>query len=166
MDSAIKRTRRYFEDEFIIGAVEPGQITGTLDMLDFHEMTAAVNIGGPISLLVAFSFEQGLLDALYRHMTADFIVPVDEEAQYREAVAAEIVNIVVGNCTTDLQQQNQGVSMSTPEILDKEKLIQRMKGAVFSCQNLNSEFGRVGINLVGQKEVFDDENHYEKWGTP
>jgi len=160
--ATLARTRRYFEEELSITVTDVSQSRGDIEMLAIHDLTAIVGVGGPVNLLVAFSFEQGLVDALYERMTADIVVPPGEEEMYRGSAAAEIVNTIIGNCTADFQQQDHGIALTPPVILDKAKHIQRMKNAVFMSRTLDTEFGRVDINLVGPTELFDVTLDYVK----
>ena len=160
--STLARTRSYFEEEFGIGVTDVSQDHGDIEMLEIHDLTAIVGVGGRVNLLVAFSFEQRLVDALYERMTADIDVPAGEEDLYRGSAAAEIVNTIIGNCTADFQQRDHGIALTPPVILDKAKHIQRMKNAVFMSRALDTAFGRVDINLVGPTELFDGNLDYVK----
>jgi len=160
--SILARTRRHFEEEFGIGVTDVSQDRGNIEMLEIHDLTAIVGVGGPVNLLIAFSFEQRLVDALYARMTADIEVPPGEEDLYRGSAAAEIVNTIIGNCTADFQEREHGISLTPPVILEKAKHIRRMKNAVFMSRSLDTEFGRVDINLVGPTELFDGSLNYVK----
>jgi CheY-specific phosphatase CheX len=160
--ATLARTRSYFEEEFGINVIDVSQNRGNIEMLAIHDLTAIVGVGGTVNLLVAFSFEQTLVDALYDRMTADIEVPPGEEELYRGSAAAEIVNTIIGNCTADFQQRDHGISLTPPVILDTAKHIQRMKNAVFMSRALDTEFGRVDINLVGPTELFDVNLDYVK----
>lgn len=160
--SILARTRSYFDEEFGIKVIEldPGLDKGKTDTLDIHGLTAVVGVGGPVSLLIAFSFEEHLVDVLYTRMTADIEVPAGEEEQYRGSVAAEIINTIIGNCTADLQQRDHAISLTPPMILDHVKHIHRMQNVVFVNRSLKTEYGCVDINLVGPGELFDNSLNY------
>jgi CheY-specific phosphatase CheX len=158
--STLARTRSYFEEEFGIEVTDVSPNQGDIEMLAIHDLTAIVGVGGRVNLLVAFSFEQSLVDVLYERMTADIEIPPGEEELYRGSAAAEIVNTIIGNCTADFEQHDHGIALTPPVILDKAKHIQRMKDAVFISRTLNTEFGHVDINLVGPTELFDDTLDY------
>jgi CheY-specific phosphatase CheX len=162
--SILARTRSYFDEEFGIAVAEtdPDQNIGKIETLDIHGLTAVVGVGGPVSLLIAFSFEQHLVDALYARMTAEIEVPPGEEEQYRGSVAAEIINTIIGNCTADLQQSDQAISLTPPMILDHVKHIHRMQNVVFISRSLETDYGCVDINLVGPGELFDTSLNYVK----
>jgi CheY-specific phosphatase CheX len=136
MQSAIGRTRSYFESEFCISGTDVDTGGGDLDSLTLLDMTAIIGMGGRINLLIAFSFQDGLINALYQRMTEGMEVQPDEVEMYREAAAGEVVNTVLGHCTIDLQEiDDRGISMTPPVILDKAKTIRRMKNSMFYTQS-------------------------------
>ena len=153
--STLARTRSYFEEEFGIAVADISQDSDPVVTPDSHGLTAIVGVGGAVSLLIAFSFEQGLRDVLYARMTDGMDVPAAEEEAYRSSVAGEIINTIIGNCTSDLQNNGEAISLTPPMIVDSIKHVHRMKDAVFISRSLHSEFGRVDIHLVGPGELFD-----------
>lgn len=163
MRSAIARTCSYFETEFGITVTEVDAGVDYLDSLTLLDMTAIIGMGGLVNLLIAFSFQDSLVDALFQRMTSDLKVQPDEMEMYREAAAGEVVNTILGHCTIDLQQlDRQGISMTPPVILDRAKTIWRMKNSMFYSQGLNTTLGRMSINLVGPLELFDSKLDYKK----
>ena len=155
MQSIIKRTYAYFHDEFGISLTESDNDAGELNTLTLGDMTAIIGMGGRLNLLVAFSFNDGLVNALYEHMTAGFEVNEDEVMMFRESVAGETVNTVLGHCTADFQEfDRRTISLTPPIIIDKLKHINRMKNAKFYTQTLKTEFGNMDIILVGSRELF------------
>lgn len=163
MRSVIARTRSHFESEYGIGVTETGAGGGDLDSLTLLDMTAIIGMGGSVNLLIAFSFQEGLIDTLYRHMTSEFEVNPDEVEMYREAAAGEVVNTILGHCTMDLQQaEGPIISMTPPVILDRVKTIRRMKNAMFYTQTMHTVTGCMAISLVGPRELFDTHLDYAK----
>ncbi len=163
MRFAIARTRSHFESEYGIGVTEAESGGGDLDSLTLLGMTAIIGMGGSVNLLIAFSFQEDLIDVLYRRMTHDFDVQPDEVEMYREAAAGEVVNTILGHCTIDLQNLDRPViSLTPPVILDQAKTIRRMKDAVFYTQSLSTVFGRMNISLVGPRDLFDSRLDYAR----
>ncbi|MFZ2853827.1 MAG: chemotaxis protein CheX [Rhodocyclaceae bacterium] len=160
--STLSRTCSYFEEEFGIAVDDVSKDRGNVETLEIHGLTAIVGLGGVVSLLVAYSFEHGLVDALYERMTDGLDVQPDEKEMYRRSVAADVVNTVIGNCTADLPQPDHAISLTPPIILDSVKHIHRMKNAVFISRSLKTKFGCVDINLVGPSELFDSSLNYLK----
>ncbi|MDD2743536.1 MAG: chemotaxis protein CheX [Rhodocyclaceae bacterium] len=161
--SAVARTSSYFESEYKIKVSVTKPEKEDLDSLTLLDMTVIIGMGGSINLLVAFSFQESLLDALFKQMTADFDVAPDEIEMYREASAGEVVNTILGHCTIDLQiPDGPAISMTPPVILDRVKTIKRMKNAMLYTEILNTNFGQMNISLVGPQELFDTHLDYIK----
>lgn len=160
--STMERTRSYFEEEFSMTVADISHDGGNVDTLAIRGLTAIVGVGGPVSLLISFSFEQRLMDELYARTTDGMDIPAAQEDAYRGSVAGEIVNTIIGNCTGDLQNHGEVISLTPPMIVDSVKHIHRMKDAVFISRSLQCEFGHVDINLVGPRELFDNSLNYVK----
>jgi CheY-specific phosphatase CheX len=127
------------------------------------DMTAMIGFGGQIGLRVAFSFQNSLVDALYSEMTAGFDDIPGEVGTHREAVIGEVVNIILGHCTIDLQHLDQhGIPMTPPHILGRGAAISGADGDMFYTQGFNTERGRLAISLVGPGELFDMDRDYAK----
>lgn len=162
MQSALDRTRAFLGEEMDIPVLEASPSTGKLDLLALRDTTAIVGVGGSVNLLIAFSFDASLLDELTTRFTADLDVPDDQRALYVQDAAAEVVNIIAGHCTIDLEDPNVIISLSPPVIIDQAKSIRRPNQAVFACLCLGTPFGRVDIDFIGPRELFDEELNYLK----
>ncbi|MEN9437228.1 MAG: hypothetical protein RIR09_1883 [Pseudomonadota bacterium] len=163
MGSVITRTRGFFESEYHVSVIEIDGGAGDLESLTLLDMTAIIGLGGRLNLLVAFSFQESLVNALYARVTEGLGVQPDEVEMYREATAGEVVNTILGHCTIDLQRIDQkGIAMTPPIILDRAKTIRRMKNSVFYTQGMNTAFGRLNISLVGPRELFQTNLDYVK----
>lgn len=163
MQSVIARTRSYFASEYDISVSEPDPDESNQDALMLRETTAIIGLGGRVNVLIAFSFENRLICALYERMTEGFAVAPDEVEMYREAAAGEVVNTILGNCTIDLQTLDRlGISMTPPLILNEVKTIRRMKGSQFYRSCLNTAWGAMTVCLIGPREQFSTRLEYAK----
>lgn len=163
MQSIVNKARDYFESEHQLAVNDVCAGGGALESLVLLDMTAMIGLGGQISLRVAFSFQDNLVDALYSQMTAGFRDIPDEVAKHREAVIGEVVNIILGHCTIDLQHLDQhGISMTPPHILGRGAAISGADDDMFYTQGFNTEHGRLAISLVGPREVFDMNRDYAR----
>ncbi len=155
MRSVLFRTHAYFANEFGISVTENNQCVGEIETINLLDMTAIINIGGAINLLIAFSFQESLLNAIYGEMTDGLGIPFNEIDRYRKAAAGDVINTVLGHCTIDLQKLDQnGVIITPPLIIRDVKKIRHLKNAMFCTQNLNTPLGCMTISVVGQKELF------------
>lgn len=163
MRSVIARTRSFFESEYQVSFTEVDGGAGDLESLTLLDMTAIIGMGGCFNLLVAFSFQDSLVNALFEQVTEGLGVQPDEVEMYREAAVGEVVNTILGHCTIDLQQiDQQGISMTPPIILDRAKTIRRMKNSMFYTQGMSTVFGRMNVSLVGPRELFETNLEYVK----
>lgn len=161
MHSVISRTRTYFEGELEIIPTETSSNAGNLDTLTLLDMTVIVGMGGAINLLIAFSFQDGLIDVMHERMTDGLDIRPDEIEMYREASAGEAVNTILGNCTVDLQDMDRrGIVITPPVILNQVKTIRRMKNAMFYTQSMSTALGCMKISLVGPRELFNTNLEY------
>lgn len=156
MDAVFGRTRAFLEQEtnIIVNRAVPSQ--GDVDMLFLHDMTAIVGLGGHVNALIAFSFEQRLLEAIFAAYTADIEVPENDRELYMRETSAEVVNIIAGHCTTDAARHNHLISLSPPIILQEARHIARPKSAVFASMRLETLQGVIDVSFVGPRELFDE----------
>jgi chemotaxis protein CheY-P-specific phosphatase CheC len=157
MESVTKRTCAYFQSEFGIIATENNSDIGQVDALVFLDTTAVIIIGGKINLLVVFSFEESLINAIYHDMTDGLGIEDDEIETYRKAAAGDVINTVLGHSTIDLLKLDKnGISITPPRILNDVKTIQIMKYKMFYAQSLDTPLGGMTISLVGSQALFSE----------
>ena len=161
MASILAQTREVLAAEAVIAVDGAETFDCDVTKLQLHDMTVIAGLGGPISLLIAFSFEQSLLEALFLRVTADLGVPPDEEDLYRRETAAEIVNTILGLCTTDFQNIEESIALSPPVIIEDARCIHRPKNAVFANMRIRTERGIVSVSFVGPRDLFDDHLNYQ-----
>lgn len=157
MAAILERTRAVLASETGLTVTGSEPVRGDVDRLQLKDITAIVGLGGPISLLVAFSFQRNLLEVMYQRFTADIEVPPEEGDLYRRETAAEIVNTILGLCTTDAQVKDQAILLSPPIIVDDARGISRPKNAVFASMCIGTEQGCVDVSVITPREVFDQD---------
>ncbi len=161
MQSILTQTRSVLEQE--AGLVVEGAEAVECDVkrLQLQDVTAIAGLGGPISLLIAFSFERRLLQAIFERVTRGIEVAPDEVDMHVRDAAAETVNTILGLCTADFQNIERSVSLSPPVILDDARCIHRPKNAVFASMRIRTGRGYLGVGLVGPRDLFDDRLNYQ-----
>lgn len=155
MASVYERTKAFLRDEMDISVREIMPGGGNINALALREITVIVGLTGPISLLVSLSFSAELIKALFERFTADIDVPADEHDLYITETASEIVNTVLGHCTSDLVKAGQKINMTPPVIVDHGKKIRRDNRAQFASINMLTECGMLDVNFVGSRKLFD-----------
>lgn len=161
MQSILAQARYVLENEADLHVEGAEAVECDVKRLQLHDITAIAGLGGPISLLIAFSFERRLLDAVFERVTRDIEVAEDEVDTLVRDAAAETVNTILGLCTADFQNIEKTVSLSPPVILDDARCIHRPKNAVFASMRIRTERGYLGVGLVGPRDLFDDRLNYQ-----
>lgn len=161
-NSLLNRTQEFFETELGIEIRNIQTEAHDIDLLSLHDMTIIVAVGGHINLLIAMSFVQSLVEAIYVRLTADIEVPEGEEHQYRCEAAAETVNTILGHCTADLQNPDYRITLTPPVVLEEAKRLHRTKDAMFHCRRMETDFGVIDINFIGPRELFTVDLDYVK----
>ena len=160
MASILARTRAFLASEAVIGVETAEGLDCDLDNLRLYDVTAVAGLGEGVDLLVAFSFENGLLDVLFEHIAADIVVAESEVAHFRRETAAEVTNIILGLCTADLQNGDEVISLSPPQVIEGERSIRRPRHAVFAAMAIHTSRGCLDVKLIGPRDLFDERlNH-------
>lgn len=160
MDAVLARTRWMLHSEIGLEVVAVEAIRRDVPRLDLHDMTAIAGFGGPVGLLIAFSFQHSLCEALFASFTKGLDIPADETELYVRETLAEIVNTILGLCTGDIRGVDHAVTLSPPVILEDAKSIRRPRDAVFATMRMRTDKGIADVNFVGPRELFDDKLNY------
>jgi hypothetical protein len=161
MASILDQTREILSAEAVIAVEGAENFDLNVKKLHLHNLTVIAGLGGPISLLIAFSFEESLVDALFTRIAADIEIPPGEEDLYRRETAAEIVNTILGLCTSDFQSIEESIALSPPVVVEDARCIHRPKNAVFASMRIRTERGILSVSFVGPREMFDDHLNYQ-----
>lgn len=156
MTSVYERTRVFFVDEMDIVNFEVVPRAGTVMVMSLRSFTVLIALGGAVNVLVSFSFDDDLMEHLFRTFTADIEVPEEDTELYKNESASEIANTILGHCTSDLASSGQKISMSPPVIVREGKSIQRDKNAVFASLCIRTERGEMDVSFVGSRQMFLD----------
>lgn len=161
MESALQQASSYLEAEFDLFTESLPPMNGDIEELTLREMTTIIGIGGTIDLYVAFSFEASLVQQLFEQMADGLEIAPEEEQEMKKATVGEIVNIIMGHCTTDLQQMDSKViSITPPTVLNLVKKVPKLKNAIFHLRSLATKYGAIDVYLIGPKELFSNSLDY------
>ena len=156
------RTRSYLAEQADIGVSEEHAVTDGVNHLKLRKATAIVGIGGNTGMLIAFSFSQPMIDALYERLTAGIAVPPDQKSELRDATVIEVANIIVGNCTEDFARFDDRISLSPPVLLADSKSIYPKTDAMFGTVSMVTPHGSLDIHIVGPRAMFEAQLNYER----
>lgn len=161
MAATLDCTQDYLHSEFGLNVTPQAPRAGDLEALELRGTTAVIGINGMIDLYVAFSFDMALLQRLYEQMTEGMEIGAEEAEEMKNATAGEIMNVVVGHCTLDLQDlDSEIINISPPNVMNLVKTVPRIKGAVFHLRSMATEHGAIDVYLIGPKALFSENLDY------
>ena len=157
MACVLERTRQHFEDELGIAFLATTPFSeGKIDALALRHLTAIISVGGPASVLAAFSFDRSLAAFLLEVETAGLSLTEDERPQFLLDTVAETINIVLGHSTADLTEAGNPVVLSAPMVLEDGGRLHRPKGAVFTCVSHQTAHGQLDVDFFLPIHLFND----------
>ena len=156
LDSVMSATTAHFQDSLNITMLSTQQSCGEIDAFSPADMTVVIGLSGPVNALVAYSFDNDLVNHLLEIETAGLEIPGDELDIYRHDVLAETVNIVLGHCTGALAKTGHPVGLTPPIVLDGKGSFRRPKGALFACVNYKTAYGALDIYTISALNSSDD----------
>jgi CheY-specific phosphatase CheX len=155
LDCLSRHTQQYFEESLGLPVtlhaapeLHPRQIA-------LRDLTAILGLGGPVSFLIAFSLDEGLARHIEDIETQGLDIPEDEREIYLHATVAELANVILGHCTTDLGQAQHIVSMSTPVVVESPRMLGLPDSATFFRIQCHTGHGHMDIVCVSPRELFD-----------
>ncbi len=155
MEAVFKRARAYLENETGVTVLSEEMTVGSIDILELRRVTVIVGAGGPVNLLIAFCFDQTLLDQIYEVSTAGLNIAPHERTLFLRETAAETVNSILGHATADIAEAGNDVTLSAPVVLEEGRRIHRPKKAMFATLRILTNFGILDIYFIGPSEMFD-----------
>ncbi|MBI5165077.1 MAG: chemotaxis protein CheX [Magnetospirillum sp.] len=162
MDSVLERTRFVLEQEAGVAVEGAEAVRCDVRRLQLHDLTAIAGLGGPVSLLIAFSFEKDLVEVMFARIADGLDVPEDETQLHVRDAVAEIVNTILGLCTSDFQHIEKSITLSPPVVIEDARSVHRPKDAVFASMRIRTDTGYVSVGLVGPRDLFDAWLNYRR----
>lgn len=125
-----------------------------------RDMTAIVGVGSQAGLYIAYSYEESLIRAMTSRYAAELSVAPEDEGLYMRETASDVVNVIVGNCTSDLARRGEVVTLSPPVLALGAKTIQGRPKTAIAVLTLRFPEGALDVAFVGPKLLFDDHLNY------
>ncbi len=155
-DAVMSATTSHFLVSLKIKFLSSSTDYGEINELKLRNLTAVIGMSGPVSALVAFSFDLALADHLLAIETEGLDIPADEKDFYRLDMIAETVNIVLGHCTKSLAKLGYPVGLSPPIVLEDAGKLRRPKGAVFSSISHNTSYGVLDVIFITPPDLYGE----------
>ncbi len=146
----------YLQDEIAVTVEStPARADGP-NLITLRDVTAIVGTGGPVSLLIAFSFDRSLAEYLFHVATEGMALSEQERDTFARDAVGDAVNIILGQSTADLAEAGNDMVLSPPIIIEGRRSVFRPKTATFASMSLVTNHGVVDLDFVGPKELFDN----------
>jgi CheY-specific phosphatase CheX len=157
--SVIACTKRHFGTALGLVISSETVTCGDIESLGLRDLTSIIGLGGPISLLIAFSFDTRLATYLFEIETAAICIPEQERQLYMRETTAETINIVLGHATADLAGAGNMLVLSAPVVIAEGGRLHRPKGAFFTRMTLQTAHGVLDVDFITPRHLFGDDLH-------
>lgn len=128
--------------------------------LELSHLTSIMSVEGHLKFLFAFSFDKSLVCESAKVYTAELNLGDETHLDYIQEMAADIINIVLGNVLVNFEIAGKAIELTPPVVITDEKTIYRKKSAKFLTAQITTLFGCMQICCVGPKDLFDDNLNY------
>lgn len=152
-----QRTIAFLRDELGLVANGVDRRLHYEESIVLRAMSAIVGVGSRAGLYIAYSYDDSLIRAITKRYTAELSIGPDEEDLYMRETASDVVNVIVGNCTADLAQRGEVVTLSPPVLMLGARTIQGRPKTTIATLTLRFPEGTLELAFVGPRTLFDDQ---------
>ncbi len=146
-----KRTVGYLDNEAGIKVTHQEVNLIDKNRLKLRQLTTLITIGGDINTNVVFSFDNILIDEIFNVYTEGINVPPEDRLECIEETAGDMINIVVGNSTSEFNGIEQAIKLSPPMVIQAATSIIPNKKSQFFMINLFTLHGGMSIFCIGPR---------------
>ncbi|MFQ3619610.1 MAG: chemotaxis protein CheX [Spirochaetales bacterium] len=148
LNNLLERTRQFLEEEGKVPVTQTIVLPDSLDRVDLKELTSILTVEDRLKLIVAFSFDRRLIEAVFEGYTMGLSVSPEEKEAIVEETAGDCINLVVGNALLDFQLPGYAFTVSTPIIINEGKSIQRYKQSHITRGEIVTERGKMFVLCI------------------
>ncbi|MCX7786771.1 MAG: chemotaxis protein CheX [Spirochaetes bacterium] len=148
VDRLLQRAKQFLETEGRVAVKVAKPLQGQLDRMELKDLTSILTVEDRLKLIVAFSFERSLMEAVFQGYTEGVSIEPGEEQLLMEETAGDCINIVVGNALQDFQLPGYAFTLSTPIIINEGKSIQRYKQSKLTSGEILTEKGTMLVLCI------------------
>jgi hypothetical protein len=141
LDAVEARTLAYLEDDLGLRA-QTTRLWGP-QALSVLDVSAQLELAGPIELTLVFSAEDRLLRLMHGLETRGLSLSASDLHALFPATVAEVANIVAGHCTQDFGDCERIVSLSPPLMLEPSDLPTLTAGRVVGKLRFQTPHGQL-----------------------
>ena len=89
-----------------------------------------------------------MFDEIFKRYTEGLCIAEDELEEALIDTAGDVINIVVGNILSEINNQQHSIMMSPPLVITAAKQIACQRNTLFYNANLITQFGQLDIYLI------------------
>lgn len=119
--------------------------------INLSHLTSIVSIKGHITAVIVFSYDKNISDKIFEQFTKDIDVSNEEKDELYAESACEIMNIIVGNSTKNLEVSDSLLSFTPPIIVNEAKSIFNKKDSKYYHSIISTADGNINIYLIIQE---------------
>ena len=162
MQSLIQGSQSFLESEVGVSVTEINCLYEPVSTLNLSYLTSLISVNSDINMFFAFSFEKELIFSILREMTQDIEYTEDEEGEFMESAATEMLNIVVGNASVFFAPGGNRISFSPPVVIKEGKSMMKSQKTIFYSSVVQTNYGSLYIHLIGPRQLFDEQLNYQE----
>lgn len=153
--------QEYLKSIYHIDSTPKPITSGKAETLALRDVTAIIGLGGDISTLATISFDKPLLAQLLSLEMDGLVVPHEEHDLYMSEAAAEIANVLLGNCLAYVEDKviatgyssiGGRISMSPPIVIQKVSHIHQAHDAAYTSVDLVTDLGSLVMSIIWPSE--------------
>ena len=163
VEKIVERSKSFLYEEGNILVKEHLLDTSESHNLVLKSLTAIITVEDSAKMILAFSYEKGLIEKLFESYSGGIEIDPDEVPIYIEETAGDMLNIVLGNVLASFQQPGIAFAISTPLIVHEAKSISKYKNTQFYSAEIKTEAGNMSIYCITPGEVYN--KHFRQRGV-
>jgi len=111
-------------------------------------------------LIILFTFDNSLIQHLHLALTEGIEYSEEELQNITEAVAADMLNIIIGNATADMPNNGNLIKITPPQLIKNKKQLLRKQQAQFFAAEVITSVGRLWVSSIEPIELFNENLDY------
>jgi CheY-specific phosphatase CheX len=156
LDIVATRAVGFLEDEIGLAVSRKNLDVMDAQKITLQYLTSLMSLEGKVRMYLGFTFEERLIRHINDVFTEDIDVEPDEIDIYLQESAGEMINIIIGNATADLEPSGPAINLSPPVVITQANKMLRHRDAKFYAIELDTPQGELSVFCVAPKELFDD----------
>ena len=151
------RLTDFLKAELDISTTSVRFMLNDIQEMQLHHVTTLIDVEGSMKVKVLISYEIALFAEIFARYTANLLIADEEKEEAMADSAGDIINIVVGNILTEIDNGQKKIIISPPSIINTLKQLSFKQKEKFFQANLDTELGQLDVYLVSSTIGEDNE---------